>query len=184
MQGHAAACRNPAPSQLNPPPIRRATPHDVAGIHALVCELAAFEKLHHTVVSSPADFHTALFGDRPLLEALVADAPPPEPEAPLAARTPSPIGNGLAGTALFYPTFSTFTGKPGLWLEDVFVRPEHRGLGLGRAFLEHFLALARKRGCARAEWAVLHWNDHAVRLYQRLGAEVLPDWRLARINLP
>ncbi|NIP93564.1 MAG: GNAT family N-acetyltransferase, partial [Akkermansiaceae bacterium] len=98
-------------------------------------------------------------------------------EDPLAARRRAPIGNGLAGIALFYPTFSTFTGKPGLWLEDVFVRPQHRGLGLGRAFLEHFLALARKRGCTRAEWAVLHWNDQAVRFYQRLGAEVLPDWR-------
>lgn len=150
--------------------IRPARPEDVDEIHLLVCELAEFEKLRHAVVSTPADFHEALFGDHPRLEALVAEAPEGE-------------SGGLAGTALFYPTFSTFTGKPGLWLEDVYVRPAFRGQGLGRAFLDRFLALARRRGCARAEWSVLDWNEHAIRFYETLGAEVMPDWRIARVSL-
>jgi ribosomal protein S18 acetylase RimI-like enzyme len=153
-----------------PSPIRPATPHDVPEIHALVCELAEFEKLRHTVVSTPADFRNALFGARPAMEALVADPP-----------TPGPVR--LAGAALFYPTFSTFTGRPGLWLEDVYVRPEFRSQGIGNALLDHFLSLARSRGCARAEWSVLDWNTAAIRFYERLGADVMPDWRIARVSL-
>lgn len=150
--------------------IRRATPVDVDDIHALALELAEFEKLSHTVVSTPADFTTALFGERPLLEAFVADAPPDS-----AFR--------LAGSALFYSTFSTFTGKAGLWLEDVYVRPAFRGQGLGTAFIKRFLDLAQERDCARAEWTVLDWNENAIRLYEKLGASLLPDWRIARVDL-
>lgn len=152
--------------------IRPATPADVPEIHALVCELAEFEKLRHAVVSTPDDFHTALFGSRPMVEAVVADRP---------VATDQPAG--LSATALFYPTFSTFTGKPGLWLEDVYVRPAFRGQGIGRAILDHLLALARSRGCARAEWSVLDWNENAIRFYQGLGATVMPDWRIARVML-
>jgi GNAT superfamily N-acetyltransferase len=89
----------------------------------------------------------------------------------------------LSATALFYSTFSTFTGKSGLWLEDVYVRPECRGHGIGRAILDHFLELARSRGCARAEWSVLDWNTDAIRLYENLGADVMPDWRIARVSI-
>ncbi len=152
--------------------IRPATPADVDEIHTLVCELAEFENLRHTVAATPADIHAALFGQRPVLEALVAPAPAP-------ASSP----DTLSGVALFYPTFSTFTGKPGLWLEDLYVRPEFRGQGLGTAFLQRFLDLARHRGCARAEWAVLAWNQPALRRYESLGADVMPDWRIARLNL-
>ena len=148
--------------------IRAAAPDDVEELHALVCELAEYEKLRHTVVSTPEDMHSALFGKRPLLEALVAD---------------SQSANQLAGMALFFPTFSSFAGRPGLWLEDVYVRPDYRGRGLGKALLERFLMLARERGCARAEWSVLHWNEPAIRFYQNLGAELLSDWRIARVDL-
>jgi hypothetical protein len=152
--------------------IRPATPADVAEIHELVCDLAEFEKLRHTVVSTPDDFHAALFGERPLMEAVVVEQ---------AANADTP--GKLSATALFYPTFSTFTGKSGLWLEDVYVRPECRGQGIGRAILDHFLELARSRGCARAEWSVLDWNTDAIRLYENLGASVMPDWRIARVSI-
>lgn len=154
--------------------LRSGTPGDAAEIHTLVCELADFEGLSHQVVSSAGDLEDALGGDPPRLEALVAEGEP----AP-------GIGDGpprLVGMALFYPTFSTFTGKPGLWLEDVYVRPAFRRQGLGRAFLERFLDLARQRGCARAEWSVLDWNGDAIRLYEGLGATVMPDWRIARVE--
>lgn len=150
--------------------IRRATPLDVDDIHALVCELAEFEKLRDTVVSTPTDFTTALFGERPLMEAIVSDAPANSEDR-------------LAGMALFYSTFSSFTGKVGLWLEDIYVRPAYRNQGLGTAFIEQFLALARKRDCARAEWSVLDWNKNAIQLYEKLGATILPEWRIARLEL-
>ncbi len=152
--------------------IRPATPADVPEIHALICDLAEFEKLRDSVVSTPDDFHDALFGDRPLMEAIVVE---------MTANADAP-GN-LSATALFHPTFSTFTGKSGLWLEDVYVRPEFRSQGIGRAILDHFLALARSRGCARAEWSVLDWNEHAIRFYEGLGATVMPDWRIARVSI-
>ena len=154
--------------------IRPAIPEDVPEIHALTCELADYEKLRHKLISTPADFRRALFGERPLMEALVAEIPEPTtPESP----------SQLAGSGLFYPTFSTFTGQPGLWLEDLYVRPQFRGQGIGRALLDHLLNLARERGCARAEWSVLDWNEPAIRFYQELGAEVMPDWRIARVEL-
>lgn len=152
--------------------IRPATPADVPEIHELICDLAEFEKLRHTVVSTPDDFHAALFGERPLMEALVVEQAPDD-AAP----------GKLRATALFHPTFSSFTGRSGLWLEDVYVRPEFRNRGIGRAILDHFLALAKSRGCARAEWSVLDWNEHAIRFYERLGATVMPDWRIARVAI-
>ena len=154
--------------------IRPATPADVGEIHALVCELAEFENLRSSVVSLPADFHRALFTNPPRMEALVADLPEASP-------SDSPLR--LAGMALFYSTFSTFTGKPGLWLEDLYVRPNSRAQGIGKAFLMRILELARERNCARAEWSVLDWNESAIAFYQNLGAEVMPDWRIARVEL-
>lgn len=152
--------------------IRPATPADVAEIHALIRDLAEFEQLRDSVVSTPEDFQGALFGTRPVMEALVVDQ---------SADDAAP--GHLSATALFHPTFSTFTGKPGLWLEDVYVRPEFRSQGIGRALLDHFLALAKSRGCARAEWSVLDWNASAIRFYENLGATVMPDWRIARISI-
>jgi len=146
--------------------IRPARPDDESAIHSLVCELAEFEKLLDSVISTPADLAAALFADPPLLHALVAE-----------------VGDQAVGMALFFPTFSSFAGKPGLWLEDVYVRPDHRGSGIGRGLLDAFLAQARSLGCARAEWSVLDWNEDAIRFYESLGAKVLPDWRIARIGL-
>lgn len=152
--------------------IRSATPSDVPEIHQLICDLAEFEKLRHTVVSTPDDFLSALFGARPLMEAIVVEQ-----------TVNSDAPGKLSATALFHPTFSSFTGKSGLWLEDVYVRPEFRDQGIGRAILDHFLALAKSRGCARAEWSVLDWNQNAIRFYEGLGATVMPDWRIARISI-
>lgn len=126
------------------------------------------------MTSTPADLNEAFFGSSPRAEALVAESP----DLPKGNSSPS-----LVGTAIFFSTFSTFTGKPSLWLEDVFIRPEYRGNGIGTRFLELFLSLARERGCARAEWAVLDWNEPAIRFYEQLGASVMPDLRIVRFKL-
>jgi GNAT superfamily N-acetyltransferase len=148
--------------------IASATPGDVADIHALVRALAAYEKLGDACVSSEADLANALFGSRPAAEALIARE----------AQRSGPA----AGFALFFHTFSTFLGRRSLWLEDLFVQPEHRGAGLGGALLAALAALARERGCGRFEWAVLDWNAPAIRFYESIGATVLPDWRIARMT--
>jgi GNAT superfamily N-acetyltransferase len=145
-----------------------ATPRDVTDIHALIVALAQYERLTHLCVSTEGDIDAALFGPRPAAEVLIARV------AANRARA--------AGFALFFHTFSTFTGRRSLWLEDLFVRPEHRGLGIGKALLAHLAALARERDCARFEWAVLEWNEPALRFYESLGATVLPDWRICRMT--
>ena len=151
--------------------IREAVPGDIEELHSLIRQLANYENLAHTVTSTPSDLQEALFSGSPRAEALVAGTPASSgPESP----------SRLAGIAIFFPTF---TGRPGLWLEDVYVRPERRGEGIGKAFLARFLTLARERGCARAEWSVLEWNTPAIEFYEQIGATVMPDWRIARVNL-
>ena len=140
----------------------------MADIHALIRALAEFEQLAHLCVSTEADVAAALFGPRPLAEALIA------------RKTVDPVP--AAGFALFFHNWSTFLGRPGLWLEDLFVRPGHRGAGVGRALLARLAALARERGCGRFEWAVLDWNAPAIRFYEGLGATMLPDWRICRVT--
>lgn len=157
---------------MAPDMIRPATRADVDAIHGMVRELAEFEKLLHEVRSTPEHLGEALFGEKPALEALVAEGP--EPGEP----------SSLVGFALYYPTFSSFTGRAGLWLEDLYVRPAHRGKGAGKALLDRFLQIARERGCGRAEWSVLDWNEGAIAFYEREGARILPDWRIARITDP
>lgn len=93
-------------------------------------------------------------------------------------------GGSAVGFALFFTTFSTFLCRPGLYLEDVFVEPEHRGAGIGKALLRHLAALAVERECGRFEWRVLDWNAPSIRFYQSLGAEVLPEWQLVRMTRP
>jgi GNAT superfamily N-acetyltransferase len=137
-------------------------------LHRMVRELAEFERLADLCVSSPGDLERALFGERPVAEALIARA--------------EGKSEDVAGFALFFHTYSTFIGQPSLWLEDVFVRPPYRGQGLGRRFLTELAALARERGCGRFEWAVLDWNRPAIGFYESLGAKVLPDWRIARVT--
>jgi len=148
--------------------IAAAGPGDVADIHALVQALAEYEKLDTACISTVADLDDALFGARPAAEALIARK--------------NGISEPAVGFALFFHTFSTFLGRRSLWLEDLFVRPENRGAGIGRALLTALAGIARDRGCGRFEWAVLDWNESAIRFYQGLGAVVLPDWRIARVT--
>ena len=145
--------------------IRPALPSDVPLVHSLICELAEYERLRHAVTATEDDLRRALFGQRPSCEAVIADV----------AGTP-------VGFALFFQNYSTFVGRPGLYLEDVYVRASARGGGVGTALLKHLVALAVERGCGRMEWAALDWNESAVRFYQGLNAERLDDWRLFRLT--
>jgi GNAT superfamily N-acetyltransferase len=133
----------------------------------LIRELAAFEKLEHLVQVTPASLQPHLFGNKPVAEAVVAE-----------------VADAVVGFALFFTNFSTFLGQPGLYLEDLYVQPQHRGHGLGKALLQHLGALAVQRGCGRFEWSVLDWNQNAIDFYQRMGAAVLPDWRICRVAGP
>ena len=146
------------------PLIRPARPDDCPAIHAMVHELAEFERLADHHVATVDDLHAGLFGPHPSAAALVAES----------AHSP-------VGFALFFPTFSTFVGKPGLWLEDLYVRPAFRGQGLGRRLLREVAATARARGCGRLEWAVLDWNTRAIDLYRSLGAVALNEWTTMRL---
>ena len=145
--------------------VREARPDDVASIAAMIRALADYEKLAHACVSTEQDLQRALFGPHPAAEVLIATA-----------------GGVPAGFALFFHTFSTFLARRGLWLEDLFVYPEQRGRGIGRALLLRLAAIAAARECGRFEWAVLDWNTPALRFYERMGATVLPDWRIVRVT--
>jgi GNAT superfamily N-acetyltransferase len=145
--------------------LRSAQPADVPAIVGLIRELADFEHLAHLVKVTPETLHPHLFGDRPVAEAWVATA------------------NGqVVGFALFFTNFSTFLGQPGLYLEDLYVKPAHRSLGIGRALLSRLGALAVERGYGRVEWSVLDWNEHAIRFYEKMGATLLPEWRICRVT--
>lgn len=145
--------------------LRPATPADCTAIVGLIRELAAFEKLEHLVVVTPETLHPQLFGLRPAAEAVVAE-----------------VGGQVVAFALFFTNFSTFLGQPGLYLEDLYVQPSHRGSGLGKALLQHLGGLAVERGCGRFEWCVLDWNENAIRFYEKMGATVMPDWRICRVT--
>jgi GNAT superfamily N-acetyltransferase len=145
--------------------IRPAARDDVPAIHGLIRELAVYEKLEHLCTGTRQALDDSLFGTRPAAEVLVAD-----------------LGGEIVGFALFLPTFSTFLARPGLWLEDLYVQPAHRGSGLGGRLLRAVAALAVERRCGRFEWAVLDWNAPAIAFYERMGATVMPDWRLCRIT--
>ncbi len=145
--------------------IAAAVEDDVPAIHAMVCELADYEKLSHLCVSSAADITQALFGPQRSVEVLMGK----EHGQPVAF-------------ALFFHNYSTFLGKRGLYLEDLFVRPPYRRRGYARRLLAHLAALAVERNCGRFEWTVLDWNAPAIDFYQSLGADVLPDWRIARMT--
>ena len=145
--------------------LRPATPADLPAIVGLIRELAAFEKLLHLVVVTPESLQPHLFGPRPAAEAVVGE-----------------VGGEVVAFALFFTNFSTFLGRPGLYLEDLYVQPAQRGRGIGKALLEHLGALAVARGCGRFEWSVLDWNENAIRFYEGMGATVLPDWRICRLT--
>ena len=141
---------------------------DIPGLTRLIRALADYERLSEICVSTEADLAEALFGPKPSAEALVARI--------------SGFNGEIVGFALFFHTFSTFLGRRSLWLEDLFVHPEHRGRGIGRRLLFAVAAIARERRCGRFEWAVLDWNEPALRFYRALVATVMPDWRIARVT--
>lgn len=131
----------------------------------MVRELAEFEQLTHLLTGTEAELERALFGASPAIEAVVARH-----------------GDEVIGYALFFATYSTFLTRRGLWLEDIYVKPVYRRRGCGTALLEHVAAIAVERGCARFEWSVLNWNQRAIDFYQRIGATVMPDWRIVRLT--
>ena len=145
--------------------IRRGTPRDAPAICELIRGLARYERLEHECMIAPADIRRHGFGRRPFFETLIC------------RRDGRPIG-----LALYFFTFSTFLGRPTLYLEDLFVRPEKRGKGYGRALLERLAQIAKERGCGRMEWAVLDWNDPAIQFYRTLGAKPLDEWRIFRLT--
>ncbi len=134
-------------------------------ILSFIRELAEYERLSHLVTATEDDLRRALFGERPYAEVI------------LACERDTPVG-----FALFFHSFSTFLGQPGLYLEDLYVNPECRGQGIGRALLEHVARLAVERSCGRLEWAVLDWNEPAISFYRRLGAMPLDDWTTFRLT--
>ncbi len=145
--------------------IRPATTADVPTILALIRELAEYEMLLDMVVATEASLHGSLFGRRPYAEALVAT-----------------VGSETVGFALFFHNFSTFLGKPGMYLEDLFVRPSFRGRGIGKALLFRVAQIAVERDCGRMEWSVLDWNAPSIRFYESLGAKPLSDWTMYRLT--
>jgi GNAT superfamily N-acetyltransferase len=145
--------------------IRSATKQDVPVLADLIRGLARYEKLEHQVVMTEDLLAAGLFGERPYAEVL------------LAVDEDRPVG-----FALFFHNFSTFVGRPGIYLEDLFVVPDERGSGIGRALLEHLARLAVDRGCGRLEWAVLDWNRDAIAFYERLGARPNSDWTVYRLT--
>jgi len=147
--------------------IRAAAPADVAELLRLIHELAVYEKLEHLAVGTPPQLHEALFGKRPVCEALVAE-----------------VEGRAVGFALYFATFSTFLCKPGLYLEDLFVEPAHRGCGIGKALLKRLAAITVERGGGRFEWRVLDWNEPSIRFYEGLGATLMREWLLARLTGP
>lgn len=155
------------PDRLSNPQltIQPAQAEDVAAIFALIRALADYEHLADHVTGSPEALREHLFGNRPCIEAILAKHE----------------GNSI-GFALFFTNYSTFLTKPGIYLEDLFVLPEYRGHGVGKRLLSYLAQLAVERDCGRLEWSVLDWNEPAIGFYQRMGATMLPDWRICRVT--
>ncbi len=147
--------------------IRPAVPADVPLIAALISELADYERLGHEVFTDPAMLAEHLFGERRYAEVLLAE-----------------VSGEAVGFALFFHNYSTFLSQPGLYLEDLYIRPAHRGQGLGKALLSALARVALERRCGRFEWSVLDWNDPAIGFYRKLGAVPLSDWTVYRLAGP
>ena len=145
--------------------IRSATPADISLIGQFIRDLAEYEKLGHEVRFDEAVMAQKLFGPRPFAEVLIGE-----------------IDGTAQGFALFFHNFSTFEGRPGIYLEDLFVRPDARGSGLGKALLGKLAALAVERDCARLEWSVLDWNTPAIDFYKALGARPMDEWTVYRVD--
>jgi GNAT superfamily N-acetyltransferase len=145
--------------------IRPAVPGDLDLIFRFICDLAEYEKLRHEVRADKAALGRYLFGATPRAEVVIGE-----------------LDASPRGFALFFHNFSTFEGRPGLYLEDLFVDPEARGCGLGRALLQHLARIALERDCARLEWSVLDWNEPALRFYKALGAAPMDEWTVQRVD--
>lgn len=145
--------------------VREVSAEDVPLILTLIGELAEYERLSHEVVATEDSLQEWLFGEKPVAEVLIAER---RAEA--------------AGFALFFHSFSTFLGRPGIYLEDLYVRPAFRGRGMGKAMLVHLAKLAKERGCGRLEWSVLDWNEPSIRFYESLGAVAMDDWTVHRVT--
>ena len=145
--------------------IRPATERDVPLLLSLVRELAEYERLSHEVVATEVNIRQSLFSDRPVAEAVIGDS------------------DGVpVGFALYFRTFLTFLGRPGIYLEDLYVKPEHRGKGFGRRLLVYLARVARERDCGRLEWAVLNWNELAIKAYRRINADPMDTWTVYRLT--
>lgn len=145
--------------------ITPATPADVPALFQLVLALAEYERLTHEVTGTADDLAQHLFGDRPYAEALVAQ-----------------VNDQPVGFALFFHNFSTFLMRPGIYLEDLFVDPNYRGLGIGKQLLQTLAHIAVERGCGRLEWSVLDWNAPAIAFYQRMNAQIKTEWQCCRVT--
>jgi GNAT superfamily N-acetyltransferase len=145
--------------------VRPASSTDLPLIAQFIRDLAAYEKLSHAVRFDEAVLGERLFGARPYAEVLIGE-----------------IDGAPQGFALFFHNFSTFEGRPGIYLEDLFVRPEARGSGLGKALLNRLAALAVERDCARLEWSVLDWNEPSIQFYKALGAKPMDEWTVMRVD--
>jgi GNAT superfamily N-acetyltransferase len=145
--------------------IRSATTQDLPRVWELIRALAEYEHLTHTVTGTEAELRKWLF-EKPVASCLVCECE-----------------QGIVGYAIYFTTFSTFGVLPGIWLEDVFVLPEHRGRGFGKQLIRAVIQEGRDRGFGRVEWSVLDWNESAIEFYRAIGADVLPDWRICRIRL-
>ena len=145
--------------------VREASAEDVPLILTLIGELAEYERLSHEVVATEDSLQEWLFGEKPVAEVLIAE-----------------LGPEAAGFALFFHSFSTFLGSPGIYLEDLYVRPAFRGRGMGKAMLVHLAKLAKRRRCKRLEWSVLDWNHPSIRFYESLGAVAMDDWTVHRVT--
>jgi GNAT superfamily N-acetyltransferase len=146
--------------------IRPAEPRDIGTIQDFILALAEYERLAHEVRAERAVLEHHLFGPRPTAEVLIAEQDDAEP----------------VGFALFFHNFSTFEGRPGIYLEDLYVAPEARGIGAGKAMLSRLAQLALERDCARLEWAVLDWNEPAIAFYRSIGARAMDDWTVQRLD--
>ncbi|HEY8760717.1 MAG TPA: GNAT family N-acetyltransferase [Candidatus Dormibacteraeota bacterium] len=144
--------------------IRSATEADLGTIEELIRALASYERMSDEVVMDASLLMKSLFGDRPYAEVLIAE-----------------VDGEPAGFALFFHNISTFVGRPGIYLEDLFVKPEHRGTGLGKALLKRLAEIAVERDCGRMEWAVLDWNEPAIGFYKKLGARPNDEWTVFRL---
>jgi GNAT superfamily N-acetyltransferase len=145
--------------------LRTAGPDDAPLVFDFICGLARYEKLEHEVVATPEGIAETLFGPHPVAEVLIAE-----------------WRGEPAGFALFFPNYSTFLGRPGMYLEDLFVLPEFRGHGIGKALLAHLAGISVKRGYGRLDWSVLDWNEPAIRFYRRIGARGLDEWTQYRLD--